>query len=71
MRSQIPEAVNKEARPNQPKSGCTDRKGFETFRVSPAHSPWALDPQESTAADARRTPVSMAVMRVREVPAIL
>lgn len=67
MRSQIPEAANKEARPNQPKSGYTDSKGFETFRVSPAHSPWALDPQESTPAD----PVSMAVMRVREVPAIL
>lgn len=47
MRSQIPEAEDKESRPNQPKAGYTDSKGFKTFRVSPAHSPRALDPQES------------------------
>lgn len=52
MRSQIPEAVDKESRPNQSKGGCTDAKGFKTFRVGPAHSPWALDPQECTPADA-------------------
>lgn len=71
MMRQIPEAMDKESRPSQPKAGYADSKGFETFRVSPAHSPWALDPQECTPADARRSPVSMAVVGVRKVPAIL
>lgn len=63
MRSQIPEAADYGSRPNQPKAGYTDSKGFKTFRVSPGtlHGPWTL--RSPLQLMPRRTPVIMAVMR--------